>query len=59
MMTTAIFVPASETRMPIVAVSAYAGATDEMLSTVLPMSPTVSCRSPLSWRSSSRWCVGS
>jgi len=53
MMTTGIFVPASATRIPMVAVRAYAGATDEMPNTVPPMRPTALCDRPLSRRSTS------
>ena len=48
MITTAIFEPACETRIPMVAVSAYAGATEEMPRTTLPTTPMELCDNPLS-----------
>jgi hypothetical protein len=48
--------PASVTVGPSVAVSAYAGATDDRPSAMLDTRPTESCASPLSTRSASaRW----
>ena len=47
MITTGSFSPTSTARMPSVAVSAYAGATEEMLRIVLPIRPTEFSLSPL------------
>jgi len=48
MITTGVFSPTATARMPTVAVSTYAGATDEIPSSVPPNRPTESLFKPLS-----------